>query len=119
MTPVSTDLFALTPFSGEMQTCLRNCLDCTATTRICIAECVGDAAMADCVRACLDCVTTCEASVALMSMRSDLHAAMCGVCADACERCAAECAKHDADPCQACAAACRRCAESCRTMAQA
>ena len=117
--PVSTDLFSLTQFSGEMQECLRNCLDCTAVTRACAAACVGEPDMAECLRACLDCMTTCDASVALMSMRSDLHAAMCGVCADACARCAEVCGQHDAEHCQACAAACRRCEASCRQMAQA
>ena len=119
MTPVSTDLFSLSLFSGEMQTCLRNCLDCVAATRACAAACVGEPDMAECLAACLDCAATCTASVALMAQTSPLHAAMCGVCADACERCHAACAQHDAEHCRACAAACERCMQSCRAMAQA
>ncbi len=36
---------------------------------------------------------------------------------EACDRCAAECGKHQADHCKRCAEACRRCAEECRKMA--
>ncbi|MFV0671744.1 four-helix bundle copper-binding protein [Variovorax sp. tm] len=41
------------------------------------------------------------------------------MCAEICQRCAAECGSHDADHCQRCAEACRRCEEECRTMAAA
>ena len=117
--PVSADLYSLSLFSGEMQECLRNCLDCTAVTRACAAACAGQPDMAECIQACLDCAATCTASVALMAQHSALHAAMCGVCADACERCHAACSQHDAEHCRACAAACERCMQSCRAMAQA
>ena len=119
MSPVSTDLYSLATLSGLMQECMRNCLDCMASCRVRAEGCIGHPDMEACLRACLDCQATCDASVALMGFKSPLHTQMCGVCADACERCAEECAKHDADHCQACAEACRRCAATCREMAQA
>ncbi|MBW4423375.1 MAG: hypothetical protein KME50_02645 [Nostoc desertorum CM1-VF14] len=33
---------------------------------------------------------------------------MCGVCAEACDRCVSECEKHDNDHCKRCAASCCR-----------
>jgi hypothetical protein len=41
------------------------------------------------------------------------------LCADVCEACGGECARHAQDHCQACARACRHCAEECRRMAGA
>ncbi|RYE49654.1 MAG: four-helix bundle copper-binding protein, partial [Sphingobacteriales bacterium] len=43
---------------------------------------------------------------------------LCSLCADICEACGNECAKHKhMEHCQECAAACKACAEECRKMA--
>ncbi len=41
------------------------------------------------------------------------------LCAEVCDACGEECAKHKMDHCQECAEACRTCAEACRTCAEA
>lgn len=69
---------------------------------------------------CRDCADLCALCTQFMFRNSEFHAHLCGVCAEACDRCAAECEKHDHDEhCKRCAAACLRCAESCRQMAVA
>ncbi|HNP21719.1 MAG TPA: four-helix bundle copper-binding protein [Panacibacter sp.] len=40
----------------------------------------------------------------------------CRLCADICEACANECAKHDTDHCRECATVCLSCAKMCRQM---
>ncbi|MBY0228348.1 MAG: four-helix bundle copper-binding protein [Gemmataceae bacterium] len=54
-----------------------------------------------------------------MSRGSGFAAAPDRLCAEACDACGAECAKHRQDHCQRCAEACRRCAEAWRKMAGA
>jgi hypothetical protein len=66
-----------------------------------------------------DCVDSCRASADFMLRNSSLHAMMCGICVEACERCAQSCADFDDDvQMLACASSCQRCAESCREMAR-
>ncbi|HEX6334710.1 MAG TPA: four-helix bundle copper-binding protein [Flavisolibacter sp.] len=38
-------------------------------------------------------------------------------CADICEKCTIECAKHQTEHCQECAQACKGCADECSKMA--
>jgi len=107
------------PFrTPEMQECIANCLDCSKECENCAAMCVGMPGMEECVRACMDCATTCQSCVSLMCRESPLHGHMCGVCAEACTRCAAECEKFEDEHCERCAVACRKCTDSCARMAQ-
>ena len=64
-----------------------------------------------------DSATTCSACVSLMARESRFHPQMCGLCAEVCRACAAECERHDEEHCRACADACRRCADECGRMA--
>ncbi|WP_306620639.1 four-helix bundle copper-binding protein [Massilia scottii] len=51
-----------------------------------------------------------------MARGSQFARALCQVCADVCDACGEECARHQAAHCQACSQACRRCADECRRM---
>jgi hypothetical protein len=42
---------------------------------------------------------------------------LCRLCAEICDACGLECAKHHQDHCQDCAKECQKCAEECRNMA--
>ena len=105
----------------------KNVLDCIAACNACEAACLHCASaclqepdvkmMARCIALDMDCAQLCQAPVALMCGGSDLAPALCKVCAQACQACGDECAKHDMDHCQQCAEACRRCAEACAGMA--
>ena len=102
-------------------------LDCIAACNACEAACLHCASaclqepdvkmMVRCIALDMDCAQLCQASVALMCGGSDLAPALCKVCAQACQACGDECARHDMDHCQQCAEACRRCADACASMA--
>ncbi len=51
--------------------------------------------MAQCIKTCRDCTDLCALCARFMARGSDLHAQMCAVCIEACDRYAAECKNHD------------------------
>jgi hypothetical protein len=73
--------------------------------------------MTRCIGLDIDCAQVCQMAVAFMAGGSDYAGAACRLCAEICDACAQECARHDVDHCQQCAEACRRCAQACRAMA--
>ena len=106
--------------SPELQACIDACLACLAACEHCATACLAEddvKMMAGCIRLDRDCADACALTARLLMRGSDLHPQACALCAEACERCAAECGQHQHDHCQQCAAACRRCAESCRALA--
>jgi hypothetical protein len=72
--------------------------------------------MARCIALDIDCAALCRMAAGFMSRGSDFTRAICVLCADVCNTCGEECAKHRHDHCQQCAQACRRCAEACHAM---
>jgi hypothetical protein len=105
----------------DMQQCIQDCTDCH---RICvetIGHCLeqgGRHAEPSHIRLLQDCAQICQTSADYMIRGSKLHTATCAVCADICERCAADCEQFGDDQgMKRCAEVCRRCAESCREMA--
>jgi hypothetical protein len=110
--------------SSEMRQCIENCSDCHDVCVETLVHCLGrggEHAAYEHIAALLDCAQACDTSRDFMLRGSELHSAICGVCADACERCAESCEAIDADDdvMRNCAEICRRCAESCRSMAGA
>ena len=114
---------AMTQASPELDRCIRDCLDCARSCYETITHCLelgGDHARRAHINALLDCAGACETTAAFMARGSELHQRLCAVCADACERCAAECERFPDDQMMAeCARICRQTAESCRKMAGA
>lgn len=72
--------------------------------------------MARCIRLDIDCSAICRLAAGYMARDSTFARQICGICADICEACGAECARHSMAHCQECAEACSRCAEECRNM---
>ena len=81
--------------------------------------------MVTCIRLCLDCADIGTATAGVISRQTEYHAdvtrplleacvAICGNCADECER-HARMHEH----CRVCAEACRRCEQACRRCEQA
>jgi hypothetical protein len=104
----------------EYQSCIEACDICANACDHCATACLKEhdvKMMAECIRLDIDCADICRLAAGYMSRGSDFAHAICEICADICEACGAECAKHQHDHCQACAQACRRCAEECRRMA--
>jgi hypothetical protein len=66
----------------------------------------------------LDCAQICQTSADFMLRMSDFHSQVYGVCADVCERCAADCDRFTDDQMmKQCADACQACAQACHDMA--
>ncbi len=113
-----------TPVDAGMQQCIQNCSDCH---RICvetITHCLemgGAHAAVDHITLLLDCAQICSVSADYMLRDSPRHHATCGLCAEICEQCAADCERlADGDQNMLeCSEICRVCATSCRQMAQA
>lgn len=96
---------------------LKACIDGITAANVCLAEHVGEAAMARCLTFRLDCTGLCAAYVQMMAGDSDYVTRVCGVRADLCSVCADDCGKLDSKACEASSEACRRCAEQGRQMA--
>lgn len=102
-------------------TCIKACGDCAAACDHCAIACLQEAdpkPMARCVALDIDCAAICRLAAGAMARGSEFAKAVCGLCAQICEECGKECARHPMGHCQECAEACRRCARECRSMAQ-
>lgn len=100
--------------------CIEQCLACARACELCADACLGEPdvkMMVECIRLDRDCAAVCLLAAQLMSRSSRFARAFCRLCADVCDECGAECAKHEQGHCCDCAEACRRCAEACRRMA--
>lgn len=100
--------------------CLIECNACAAACLQCASDCIGEEdpkSMARCIKLDLECADICRLAAASIARGDDNMKAVCSLCADACETCGTECAKHPMDHCQRCAEACKRCAAACRNMA--
>jgi hypothetical protein len=101
------------------QSCIEACLKCAAVCDHCAVSCLAEEQvhdMRDCIRLDMECSAVCAATAKLMAMNSTRVAQWCTLCADVCDACAKECAKHDNDHCRMCAAQCKQCADECRKM---
>lgn len=104
----------------QFQSCLDACNACADACDHCSTACLKEAdvkMMARCVALDIDCAAICRLAAGYMARGSEFEKQVCGLCADVCEACGAECAKHQHAHCQECAQACRRSAEECRRMA--
>lgn len=104
----------------EFASCIKACDECAAACDHCATACLQEAdpkPMARCVALDIDCAAICRLASGAMARGSEFARRMCAICAEVCEACGAECAKHQHDHCQECAQVCRRCAEECRRMA--
>ena len=104
----------------EFESCIEACDSCADACDYCAASCLKEddvKAMARCIALDMDCAQICRTAAAFMARDSDYARALCQLCAEVCEACGDECAKHPASHCQECAQACRRCADECRRMA--
>lgn len=99
--------------------CIEACNACATACNHCAAACLQEPdvkRMARCIALDTDCGATCQLATAAMARGSTNAQAICALCADICQACGDECAKHSMGHCQECADACRRCADECRRM---
>jgi hypothetical protein len=104
-----------------MQQCIQYCRDCHAICEQTILYDLqrgGPHVEANHMQRLLDCAQLCQTCEDFMLRISPLHPQMCGICAQACLRCAESCELFGNDQqMQACAQMCRQCAQCCQQMA--
>ncbi len=110
--------------STEMREAIQNCEECHGTCTEITAYSLGQGgnyADPDHVALLLDCAQVCAVCTDFMLRLSHFHGRVCDVCSAICGRCADSCERvGPADrKMKQCADVCRRCAESCRRMAGA
>jgi uncharacterized protein DUF326 len=104
----------------KYQSCIDACNDCMIACEHCATECLHEddvKMMARCIELDRACAIICATAARSMASGSEFAGRICGICAEICQACGNECAKHKAQHCQDCAKACHRCAEECRKMA--
>ncbi len=94
---------------------------CAAACDHCFDACLEEQdvkMMAGCLRLDRDCADICKLTASALTRNSPVAKIFLQACADICQACGNECAKHTHMPhCQECAEACRRCEEACRSAA--
>ena len=120
---LSAGFLGLAPASGadvkSGDVCGEGCADCLSTCLACATACLDEPGRKECIKLCLDCADICDACTKISARKGPLVEAMMALCADACDKCAAECEKHKDDKtCKACAERCRACAMKCRDTAK-
>lgn len=105
----------------KYRSCIAACNACADACDHCARACLSEAdvaPLARCIGLDIDCAAVCRVAAGAMARDSECSRALCRACAEVCQACGDECARHTAmDHCRACADACRRCAEECRRMA--
>ncbi len=104
----------------QFESCIEACNICSTACDYCAASCLGEAdvkRLARCIALDIDCAQACRLAAGFIARGSELAGVFCKACAQACDSCADECAKHPMRHCQDCAQVCRRCADECRRMA--
>jgi len=99
--------------------CIEACFNCASVCNFCAASCLNEKdvnMMVNCIRLDMECALICSTAAQVMSMNGTQLLALCTICADICDACAAECAKHEMGHCKKCAETCRNCATLCRSM---
>lgn len=105
----------------QYASCIEACTECALACHHCSTACLQEPdvkMMARCIALDLDCAAICELAAGAMARGSEHVPGLCAVCAEICESCGDECARHPMEHCQQCARACRRCADECRRMAR-
>lgn len=104
----------------HLQECIDNCNGCRDECESVLfthcAEMGGKHLEAKHLRLMADCIEICQTAANAMLRGSEMHAVICGACAELCEACADSCDQIGGDKMKACADICRRCAQSCQKM---
>jgi hypothetical protein len=104
------------------QSCVATCSKCREVCAETVAYCLdqgGEHADARHISLMLSCMEICGMAGNVMAFGSDFYRQACALCADICEKCAADCDNFADDTMAKCAVVCRKCAERCRGMSAA
>jgi hypothetical protein len=110
----------ITASNPTIDRAIEECLQCLRWCSACVDEGLthDPSTMAESIRLCHECAPICGDCAILLSGNSRFAHPLCGVCADVCDACAAECGKHNhVETMRKCAETCLRCAKACREVA--
>ncbi|MDQ3051671.1 MAG: four-helix bundle copper-binding protein [Bacteroidota bacterium] len=103
----------------KFKSCIEICYECAQHCDHCAVSSLHECdvnKLVKCIELSLYCADMCRLTAKFMLI-GDLYVdQVSNLCAEICEACSNECAKHPHDHCQRCAAVCKRCAEECRSM---
>jgi hypothetical protein len=100
----------------EYQKCIDACLRCVSVCNHTASACLSEDSvkmLTRCIQLNLECAAICSAAAQVMCLNGRYAEQLCRMCAEICQACGDECAKHSSQHCQDCAAACYKCAEEC------
>lgn len=104
----------------KFESCIAICYDCATECKHCENECLEEKdvkMLVRCIKLNSECNAICLFAAQMMSAGSEFANQICKICADICDACAEECAKHEhMQHCKDCAEVCRNCAQVCREM---
>jgi hypothetical protein len=102
--------------------CIRECLDCyqiCVRTKVHCLKLGGEHAQASHIALLSACAEICQLAAHSMLTESEFQEKLRALCAEACKRCAEDCAKFTEDEVmQTCSDVCKRCALACQAMAK-
>ncbi|RYD58248.1 MAG: four-helix bundle copper-binding protein [Sphingobacteriales bacterium] len=98
--------------------CLRAVSICNQTAYNCLSE-DNALSLKLCIQLNLECAVICSAAAQVMCMNGRYAEQLCRMCAEICQACGDECAKHSSQHCRLCAEACYQCAEECMQLTEA
>lgn len=96
------------------------CFTCVVSCEICITDCIKNGNQ-ECISLCRDCADICALCARFDARGSAYGYKLHQLCAEICNACSIECAKHASqhDSCKECAEACKKCAEACEELTSA
>src|SRR5450759_3967187 len=99
----------------QYEGCIEVCNECVTACEHCAASCLHEPdikMMVRCIELDRDCADICGLAAQVMSRGSSFARKLGALCAEICQACGDECAKHKVEHCQQCAKACHKCAEA-------
>lgn len=99
------------------KSCIEACQLCAAICHHCAVSCLAEenvAMMTRCIQLDMECAAICAATAQVLSMAGTQGKEMAMICAQICDNCSMECAKHDNRHCRECSDICHNCANQCR-----
>ena len=100
---------------------LRELSACATLCNICYNACLNEkdvSMFARCIELDRECADLCLLTASVYARESENADKFLRLCAEICEACAAECAKHEHEHCQKCAHVCLTCAGMCLEVLQ-
>ena len=104
----------------KFRSCIEACYECAMECDRCATACLQEEdlkMMKRCIELDMYCSGICRTAASFMAMGEMYSGQICRLCAEICQACGEECAKHKYEHCQRCSEACKSCAAECNKIA--